>query len=237
MNISLDNLYHSELCFLPARNEQHKLIGLEIVANFVSDDGTVRIPTELIMPRLSAGQHGQLFEEKLTLLETCQHFFIQHKLIAWIYLAPEVVDYLLTNDKYASRINRFPFLELMINEDFPELSKGKENQTLKILTTKFPLILSNFGAGDSSGRAVFDRMFKRVALDKNFIQQRAGKPSFEPFMRAIFAQISPCCESIMIAGIDSEEMLARVAPFGFSSMQGSLWPVVPAGKITTLAPR
>lgn len=53
MNISLDNMYHSELYFQPARNVQQKLIGLSIIANFVSDDGKVRIPTELALPRLS----------------------------------------------------------------------------------------------------------------------------------------------------------------------------------------
>ncbi|SUX93196.1 Cyclic di-GMP regulator CdgR [Citrobacter koseri] len=54
MIVSLDNFYHSHLYFVPARTEKEKLVGLEIVANFVTEDGNVRMPTELVMPRLSA---------------------------------------------------------------------------------------------------------------------------------------------------------------------------------------
>lgn len=34
-------------------------------------------------------------------------------------------------------------------------------------------MLANFGAGEASTKAIFDGLFKRVMLDKNFIQQRA----------------------------------------------------------------
>lgn len=234
MIVSLDNFYHSHLYFVPARTEKEKLVGLEIVANFVTEDGNVRMPTELVMPRLSAEEQRCLFEEKLALLETCQHFFIQHKLIAWINLTPAVVASLLSDGEFVSHVRRFPFLELMINENYPELSLGKENQILAELAGRFPLILANFGAGDTSIKAIFDGLFKRVALDKNFVQQRSASLSFESFMQAIISQISPCCDSIMIAGIDTEEMLARISSMGFSALQGCLWPAVPASQVTTL---
>ncbi|STN22171.1 putative diguanylate phosphodiesterase [Escherichia fergusonii] len=75
MKISLDNNYHSELYFLPARNYQNKLIGLTVFTNFVSDDGQVRIPTELVIPRMSGEQQYRLFKEQLDVIERCQHFF------------------------------------------------------------------------------------------------------------------------------------------------------------------
>ena len=231
MNISLDNMYHSELYFQPARNVQQKLIGLSIIANFVSDDGKVRIPTELALPRLSPEEQCQLFIEKLALLETCQHFFIQHKLIAWIYITPAVVPLLLMNSERVSAVKRFSFLELMINENFPELADGNENNTLN------PLVLANFGAGESANKAIFDGLFKRIILDRNFVYRRATQLSFEPFMRAILTQVSPYCESLMIAGIDSEAMLNRVTPFGFGAMQGGLWPAVTANQLIQLLHR
>ncbi|MET5962175.1 EAL domain-containing protein [Citrobacter amalonaticus] len=234
MNVSLDNVYHSELYFQPARNVQRKLIGLSVIANFVSEDGDVRIPTELVLPRLSPEEQCQLFIEKLALIETCQHFFIQHKLVAWIYITPAVVPLLLTNSECVSAVKRFSFLELMINENFPELSEGKENKTLHALAERFPLVLSNFGAGESANKAIFDGLFKRIILDRNFVHRRATRLSFEPFMRAILTQVSPYCESLMIAGIDSEAMLTRVTPFGFSGMQGGLWPAVSASQVTQL---
>ena len=234
MNISLDNVYHSELYFQPARNVQRKLVGLSIIANFVSEDSQIRIPTELVLPRLSPEEQCQLFIEKLALLETCQHFFIQHKLTAWIYITPEVVPLLIMDNESISAVKRFSFLELMINESFPELVNGKANKTLNALAERFPLVLANFGAGESTNKAIFDGLFKRIILDRNFVHRRATRLSFEPFMRAILTQVSPYCESLMIAGIDSEAMLTRVTPFGFSGMQGGLWPVVSASQVTQL---
>lgn len=122
----------------------------------------------------------------------------------------------------------------MINENFPELSEGKENKTLNALAERFPLVLANFGAGESANKAIFDGLFKRIILDRNFVHRRATRLSFEPFMRAILTQVSPYCESLMIAGIDSEAMLTRVTPFGFSAMQGGLWPAVTADQVTQL---
>ncbi|EAQ4310334.1 anti-FlhDC factor YdiV, partial [Salmonella enterica] len=95
MIASLDELYHSELFFLPVMDENARLVGLEIIATFASEDGAVRMPTELVAPRLSVEEQYCLFVEKLALLETCQHFFIQHKLIAWLNLPPAISDLLL----------------------------------------------------------------------------------------------------------------------------------------------
>lgn len=74
----------------------------------------------------------------------------------------------------------------------------------------FPLVLANFGAGAASLKAVYDGLFKRVILDKGFIQQRASELSFEPFMRAILWQITPHCQSVIVSGIDDHGLLQRV---------------------------
>ncbi|EAQ6524122.1 EAL domain-containing protein [Salmonella enterica] len=178
MIASLDELYHSELFFLPVMDENARLVGLEIIATFAAEDGAVRMPTELVAPRLSV------------------------------------------EEQY-----------------YPGLNQGKNNETLANLAMHFPLMLANFGAGEASTKAIFDGLFKRVMLDKNFIQQRAEMISFEPFMHAIVAQISSSCESLMIAGIDTEAMFARAAPLGFSAFQGGLWPPVPVSQLIKLVQR
>lgn len=237
MIASLDELYHSELFFLPVMDENARLVGLEIIATFATEDGAVRMPTELVAPRLSVEEQCCLFVEKLALLETCQHFFIQHKLIAWLNLPPAISGLLLLDSELFSRAARFPFLELTINENYPGLNQGNENETLANLAIHFSLMLANFGAGEASTKAIFDGLFKRVMLDKNFIQQRAEMISFEPFMHAIVAQLSSSCESLMIAGIDNEAMFARAAPLGFSAFQGGLWPPVPVSQLIKLVQR
>ncbi|EAZ2194023.1 EAL domain-containing protein, partial [Salmonella enterica] len=45
------------------------------------------------------------------------------------------------------------------------------------------------------------------------------------------------CESLMIAGIDTEAMFARAAPLGFSAFQGGLWPPVPVNQLIKLVQR
>ncbi|EOK6989989.1 EAL domain-containing protein, partial [Escherichia coli] len=57
------------------------------------------------------------------------------------------------------------------------------------------------------------------------------------FIRAIQAQISPCCNCIIAGGIDTTEILAQITPFDFHALQGCLWPAVPINQITTLVQR
>ncbi len=233
MIVSFDDTYRSEFLLQPARNGYGTLVGIEIVVNFVGA-GSVRASAERIVPRLSTDETLTLFTEQLELLESCKLFFIQHQLLAWIHISPVIVDALISNAELAETVAKYPFLEFTVNENYPNLTKGNENNSLVLFSERYPLILGNFGAGAASTRAIFDGLFKRVVLDKNFIHQRLASRSFEPFMRAIVSQISPYCRSVMIDGIDDEKTLKRVKPYQFSAMQGNLWPAVPAAQITSL---
>lgn len=234
MIILLDDTYRPEFLLQPARKSNGMLQGLEVIVNFVGKDSNVRAPAELVSPRLKPDETLQLFTEQLALIEACQLFFLQHQLIAWINISPIIVEALLTDEALAASVAKFPFLEFTINENFLNLNKGKEDPFLSLLAKQYPLVLANFGVGTASTKAIFDGLFKRVALDKNFVQQRLASPSFEPFMRAIVSQISPYCQSMMIAGIDDESALKRAEPFHFSAMQGALWPPVTVAQITSL---
>ena len=163
--------------------------------------------------------------------------FIQHKLFAWLNLTPQVATLLLDRDNYAGELLKYPFIELLINENYPHLNEGKDNRDLLSLSQMYPLVLGNLGAGNSTMKAVFDGLFTRVMLDKSFIQQQITHRSFEPFIRAIQAQISPCCNCIIAGGIDTPEILAQITPFDFHALQGCLWPAVPVNQITTLVQR
>ncbi|WP_039058216.1 EAL domain-containing protein [Enterobacter sp. Bisph1] len=234
MLINLDDTFRSELLLLPARKSNGLLQGLEITVNFVGNDSNVRIPTELVVPRLSFSEIFTLFDEQLALLETCQLFFLQHQLTAWINISPAIAEALLSNEALAAKIRKFPFLEFSINENFPDLNKGKDNPSLFLLAKQYAIVLANFGAGTASTKAIFDGLFKRIILDKNFVQQRLASPSFEPFIRVIVSQIEPYCDSLMIAGIDDDQALKRASVFPFSAMQGTLWPPVTVEQLTSL---
>lgn len=185
MIVTLDRIWRSELLFLPARNAAGKLIGLKIVAHFIGVENAVRIPTNLILPRLTPDEEITLFREKLALLSTCQLFFIQQQVTAWLAVTPAVVTALLNDPALAADVSRFTFAELVVNERFPGLNQPDENHPLAQLAQKFPLVLSNFGSGDASTRAVFAGLFQRIVIDRQFVQRQLASASFEPFMRAI----------------------------------------------------
>lgn len=185
MKIFLENLYHSDCYFLPIRDNQQDLVGVELITHFSSEDGTVRIPTSRVIAQLTEEQHWQLFSEQLELLKSCQHFFIQHKLFAWLNLTPQVATLLLERDNYAGELLKYPFIELLINENYPHLNEGKDNRDLLSLSQMYPLVLGNLGAGNSTMKAVFDGLFTRVMLDKSFIQQQTRiAPSNRLFVRS-----------------------------------------------------
>lgn len=234
MIVSLDCAWRSELLFLPARSGSGKLIGLKVVVHFVGVENPVRIPTNLVLPRLTPEEELTLFQEKLALLNTCKLFFIQQQVTAWIAISPVIAGALLADAQLAASVMRFPFLELVVNERFPGLNAFDEHHPLAQLSSLFPLVLANFGSGDASTRAVFAGLFRQVVIDRHFVQNQADSLSFEPFLRAITTQIQPYCQSIMIGGINDEALRQRVLPYGFSAMFGELWPAVPESSLITL---
>lgn len=237
MKVLLENLYHSDFYLHPVRDSEQNLVGLELITQFTCADKTTQIPGEWVIARLSKAQQRQLLSEQLALIESCQHFFIQHKLFAWLNLTPPIATLLLTEKYFADELFHFPFIELVINENFPAINQGKENLDLAQLAKKFPLALGNLGAGNSTMKAIFDGLFTRIRFDKNFIQQQVTHSSFAPFMRAMHGHISPCCAYLIAAGIDTPAMLTDMEPYHFNALQGALWPAVQASNITTLLSR
>ncbi|CDK91100.1 FIG00638687: hypothetical protein [Escherichia coli IS29] len=53
----MENLYHSDCYFLPIRDNQQDLVGVELITHFSSEDGTVRIPTSRVIAQLTEEQH------------------------------------------------------------------------------------------------------------------------------------------------------------------------------------
>lgn len=185
MKIFLENLYHSDCYFLPIRDNQQDLVGVELITHFSSEDGTVRIPTSRVIAQLTEEQHWQLFSEQLELLKSCQHFFIQHKLFAWLNLTPQVATLLLDRDNFAGELLKYPFIELLINENYPHFNEGKDNRDLLSLSQMYPLVLGNLGAGNSTMKAVFDGLFTRVMLDKVLFSNKSRiAPSNRLFVRS-----------------------------------------------------
>lgn len=236
MIVSLDSVYCSHLYYRPAVQSDDSIMGVEVVANFVGADAPVRIPIELLIPHLSHEQHLALFREKLTLIEKHQDFFITRQLVAWVHINEIIIDTLINNQDLYIRLKALPFIELMLSESFPDLNNGKANARLAWMMTHFSLVLADFGAGNATTKPLFDGLFWRVILERFFIQKLLAGRAFMSFMHAIIGQVSPFCESLMIAGIDSVSIRHKVQALGFAAMQGKLWPLVQPEDLASLFP-
>lgn len=75
MIITLDNAYQSELLLQPARNNAGELKGLEVTVNFTGVGSDVRIPTELVIPRLTPAEELALFQENCNCLIPANCFY------------------------------------------------------------------------------------------------------------------------------------------------------------------
>lgn len=224
MILILDTQYRSDFYFNPVYLPGGEVLGVELIANFVGLDAPVRIPTELVMQVITAEQQLILFKEKIELIENYQEFFKAQSIVVWVNISVVIVDEILASAELVSRLACLPFIEFSINENFHELNLGKENHRLVALSKNYPLALANFGAGIATTKSIFDGIFKRVFLDKAFIQKQIKQRSFEPFMLAMLAQLSPLCQTLVITGVDNEAARQKVLSLSSYGMQGNLWP-------------
>ncbi|MGB7799962.1 EAL domain-containing protein [Buttiauxella sp.] len=231
MILVLDAQYRSDFYFQPVYLPDGEVLGVELIVNFVGVDAPVRIPTELVAPVIKSEQQLILFSEQIELLENYQTFFMAQSLVVWVNISAVIADAILINTELASRLAQLPFIEFTINENFPELNRGNENARLMAMSKHYPLALANFGAGIATSKPIFDGLFKRVFFDKTFIHKQIKQRSFEPFMLAMLAQLSPFCQTLTISGIDDEAARQKVLSFAAFAMQGNLWPVIAPAKL------
>ena len=229
MILILDTQYRSELYFQPVYLPDGEVLGVELIVNFAGIDAPVRIPTELVTPVIKPEQQLILFSEQIELLENYQAFFNTQSLVVWVNITPIIIDAILIDVELITRLAQLPFIEFTINENFPELNRGNENARLMAMGKHFPLALANFGAGIATSKPIFDGLFKRVFFDKSFIHKQIKQRSFEPFMFAMFAQLSPFCQTLTINGIDDEAARQKVLSIAGFAMQGNLWPGIAPG--------
>ena len=234
MIVSLDVQYRSQYLFLPTWRGDGSLLGVELLADFISENAPVRIPAGLVLSQLTAEQQLILFYEAISLVEHNRSFFIDNNVLAWVSVNEITARALLTSIALQKRVSELSFLEFSITEDFPGLNEGKSHSVLHPLHKIHPLMLANYGSGGATSRAVYEGLYQRVKLDKNFINRKLSSATFEPFISAIIKQISPCCETLILPGVDNEIARRHAVALGVGAVQGSLWPPVLAASLAKL---
>ncbi|EMH4160875.1 EAL domain-containing protein [Pluralibacter gergoviae] len=210
MIVSLDDAYARGLLLLPARDGAGRLAGLDIIARHPA---SVPLPDDIVLFRL-----------QLAVVERVALFLTRRGLTAWILINEAVARTLLADAALMENAQRFPFLALKVSEKFA--GSPTASAVLEQLKPAFPLVLADFGAGDAPASTLFSGLFSAAVFDAGFIHRQLSLPSFAPLMRALMAQINVAVDAVMAAGVDSDTMLAALAPWSFDAMQGALWPAV-----------
>lgn len=231
MILELETQYRSDFYFQPVYLPGDEVLGIELLVNFVGVDAPVRIPTELVTTVITPDQQLKLFKEQIELLENYQEFFKAERIVVWVNISVVIVDAILASTELLSQLVQLSFIEFSINENFPELNLGNENARLMAMIKHYPLALANFGAGIATTKPIFDGLFKRVFLDKVFIHKQIKQRSFEPFMMALLAQLSPFCQTLVINGIEDAAARQTVLKLSDFAMQGNYWPGIPSNAL------
>lgn len=231
MILELDAQYRPEFYFHPVYLPHGGLLGVELIVNFVGVDAPVRIPTELVAPVIKSEQQLILFNKQIELLENYQAFFKARHLVVWVNISVVIVDTILASAEWRRRLAHLPFIEFAISENFPALNLGDKNRQLVTMSHHYPLALANFGAGIATAKPIFDGLFKRVFLDKLFIQKQIKQRSFAPFMLALLAQLSSSCQTLVITGIDDDIARQKVLALTTFAVQGNFSPAIAPEKL------
>ncbi|WP_299996229.1 hypothetical protein [uncultured Cedecea sp.] len=220
--------------FKPAYRFDNRLLGMEIMTRLVANDSSEYLYPAWRAAHLDVNQQMALFNEKILLLENVKPLVESWQITIWISINDIILTEMMQNTEWITRLQNLSFLTLMIDEDFPGIVYGRNNLRLIWLAEKFPLALANLGAGQSSNRAIFDRLFRHIFLSQEFIHHQVNRPSFVPFANAIIRQIAPFCEALMVSGIDDMKLYHQVKSLNFEAVRGNLWPDIAAENISAL---
>ena len=98
--------------------------------------------------------------------------------------------------------------------------------------TGISLIASQFGAGKAPATAVYENLFSVLKMDKAFIHALAKRASFTPFIQTVIDNFSAYAPQIIICGVDDNALLEKVSSLSGAQLQGSLFPVVKAERLS-----
>ncbi|WP_349306833.1 EAL domain-containing protein [Pantoea sp. EA-12] len=234
MKVHLSADYQSETWFYPVYSLAGQLTSVELVTQFVHDSAPITLPQDLLLPQLDDAQQLRLLQSQLSLLEKYREFFELHQITALVRIDDSMATMLLESEFLLRKFKQLSFIILDVSETFPQLAKGKAQPLLASLQQEFRLSLSQFGAGKAPATAVYDNLFNVLKLDKVFIQGLAKRASFTPFMQTMIDTFSDFAEQIIICGVDDSLLLEKVSQLNGAQLQGNLFPVVKAERLSDL---
>ncbi|WP_246494492.1 EAL domain-containing protein [Brenneria izadpanahii] len=167
-------------------------------------------------------------KNKSSLSKKNADWFTQNNVILLLKTDPEAADFLMGSQMLSHEIKNLPFIQLEINELFPNLSQGKKDPRILKLSESFNLCLDNFGSGKINLNPLNDNLISMVKMDQNFVWHLLSRATnvsiMDPLLRIMkthYPQIT-----VIAKGIDTPEYLDKVRQLSIDAVQGNLWSAV-----------
>lgn len=185
MKIHLEADYKSYAAFYPVYSFDGLLIAVELLTHFSHTTANVAMPQEMLLPQMDSEQRILLLQSQIGSIEKNHDFFRQQGVKVTLKIDEVTSQAILESDFLARKLDALEWLELEINESFPNLKLGKDHPGLMALSERFDLSLENYGAGKAPSKAVYDDLFTasswiRVLLSTILIDSLLN-PSLVPF--------------------------------------------------------
>lgn len=142
----------------------------------------------------------QTFFELLQFLDLKAPYFSRYELILAVPISFEVACLLSYETNISKIIDTYPFLKLVINEDFPNLINGRKNRLLDALCNRYDVWLGNLASGTRTNMVgVLERCFEGLILDTKFTEENSGKAIFPVLVK----EVSKYTNRVLIPGVSS----------------------------------
>lgn len=237
MKVQFDSDFISHSVFQPVYSMVGRLLAVELLTRFNNLDGSLVMPTAIGITLLSPEQRIELFNEQLALAEKHATWFVECGVLLTINIEETVVDFILGDAALRARLQQNKFIAFEINENFPNLSAGKNNEKVRALSEYFTLWLDGFGSGKATLTALYDGLFDYVKIDKRFYWQLFTHQGYDVVIDSLLKNINLLCKGVIVCGIEKKEYFNKLKNAGVLGLQGFLWPIIGEEKLHTLCLR
>jgi EAL domain-containing protein (putative c-di-GMP-specific phosphodiesterase class I) len=234
MKIHLEADYKSYTAFYPVYRLDGHLIAVELLTHFSHTTANVAMPQEMLLPQMDKEQRILLLQSQIKSIEKHHDFFRQQGVRVTLKIDEVISKAILESEFLARKLEALEWLELEINESFPDFKLGKDHPELVALSERFSLSLENYGSGKAPSKAVYDDLFYRIKLDKGFIKHNINKLSFKPFMGTVLDHIKPHCQQVIVQGVDDLSGLEKISHYQFDGIQSALFSPVGEEALSSL---
>lgn len=140
------------------------------------------------------------FIELLQLIEGKTRFIEQHDLMLVIPIGFSIASLLSYETNLSKILDTYPFIRLMLTEDFPNLIDGRRNRLLNELCDRYKLWLGNLGSGVRTNLiAVMEGCFEGLILDTAFTEGNQDKAIFP----AVLNEMNKYTNTLIVPGINT----------------------------------